>query len=54
MLYMIDWAFLKQPKFWIPILIAIILTFFGGFFVGKSYVIKGDYENYKISFSHLN
>lgn len=51
---MADWKFLKKPEFWIATIIAIILTFVGGFIAGKSYVIYGDYADLNNKYTFLN
>jgi hypothetical protein len=50
---MADWKFLKKPEFWITQLIVIATAFGGGFFSGKSYVIKGDFANLQNKYNNI-
>ena len=51
---MANWNFLKKPKFWITTIITIILTFIGGFFIGQSIVINGDFTDLQNDYNLLN
>lgn len=55
---MSDWNFLKKTEFRVTTIIAIILTFCGGFLAGHSYVINGDFtelqNKYDLLYSSYN
>ena len=51
---MADWRFIKKPEFYITTIIAIILTFVGGFLAGQSYVIDGNYAELQNEYNLLN
>ncbi|MBI5804325.1 hypothetical protein HY450_03715 [Candidatus Pacearchaeota archaeon] len=49
-----DWKFLKKPEFLVTTIIALLLTFVGGLFIGKSYVINGDFAELQNEYNLLN